>query len=106
MILTLSKRNRLPRTITGDGLILVAGANPISVRYEILLTKKSDRVLARGKIWCKNAQLLNLWLVPLLCLKLENSERIMISLTEIGKEFANITVVDLKARKPVLAYVE
>ena len=93
LILTLSKRNRLPRTITGDGLILASGKKPTNIKYEIDIIQNIDSVSANGKIWGNASHLYQLWMMPVLCLKLENSDRIEISITELKKNYAEIVVV-------------
>ncbi|TXM64596.1 hypothetical protein [Methylobacterium sp. WL120] len=94
LILTLSKRNRLPRTITGDGLILVSGKKPTNIKYEIDVVQNIDSVSAIGKVWGNISHLYQLWMMPVLCLKLENSDRIEVSITELKKEYAVIIVIN------------
>ncbi|WP_156375760.1 hypothetical protein [Methylobacterium sp. Leaf125] len=78
-----SKRNQLPKILSGSGIVLLLGSRPLKVRYEINFEERRGSVVFSGTIRGNKLALEKLWLAPVVCLRLENGGRLDMSITNL-----------------------
>jgi hypothetical protein len=86
--LALSPRNKLPRTLRGEGQILAPQNKPARVRYELILEERFGRVSYRGTLQGRHAFLRPMWLEPVVILRLSDGQRLEVSITDLQGDAA------------------
>ena len=78
-----SRRNKLPRTLKGEGQVLARPNSPARVSYELILEERLGRVSYRGTLQGNHALLVPMWLAPAVVLRLSDAHRLGISITSL-----------------------
>lgn len=89
-----SARIKLPKTLSGDGQILAAGLNPARVRYVLNLEEQCGEVACHGTLRGTHAALVPMWLTPSVVLRLQDAQRVLISITALEGKLAVFVAVE------------
>lgn len=81
------------KVLAGRGIVLAPGTKPTKVTYELLLGQAPDQVVGHGTLHARFSALERMWLQPDVTLRLENGQRICISITELKSIKASFEVV-------------
>ena len=63
-------------------MVLVIGAKPVRVTYELLLERVSGEIIGHGTLHARRSALERMWLEPVVMLRTEARQHIDISITE------------------------
>lgn len=74
-------------------MILAVGARPVSVTYELILAGTSERLSGHGIVQTRHQGLEEMWLQPIVMLRLEDGRHIDIAITELEEHQGKFEVI-------------
>lgn len=85
-------RARSPLVAEGRGVVLAVGHKPVNVTYKLRLETILGNIRGSGTLLARPSALENMWLEPIVILRMSDGQNIDISITDFDGEAASFEI--------------